>query len=212
VKKLATLLCTTAVAVTALSSADARTLSRDRTLSSKGYWRAYEMTSDKNSTICGMETGGKNSALIIKAQPDTHGLWIRLFKTSWKFPKDGVDVPLVFMLDNDEQQKLETTARGYMSKGDKDIAMVEFEISGDTASQFLDDVARAGLLTVTFKEGNEQTWSAKMDGSREAAAALKKCAAQFPTFTADPSVKPTQPYSEQSTQPYSTDAKKKNTI
>jgi hypothetical protein len=217
-KKLGILLCTTAMAVTALSSADARTLTQqNRTLANKGYWRTYLTVSDKGS-VCGMETLGSNSGLYIKAQPDTHGLWVHLFKTGWKFPADGtaVDVPLTLMLDGQRDKSLETTASGTMRENDKgvrDLALVEFNISGETAAQFLDDFGHADRLTVTFKEGNETPWTAKLDGSETAATALRKCAASFPTFTADPSVEPTQPYSQQSTtQPYSTEVKKQNTI
>jgi hypothetical protein len=196
------LLITTVAAIAAFAS----TAQADMTLASKGYWRTFAITSNDHGTpICGMETtmqkGNVSEALMVKAQGDTDALWVQFFKTSWKFPADGkaVDVPLNFKLDNGDH--FDAAANGFMAKdktGSRTISVVEFKIDPDFKAEFLESLAHASSVAVTFKQGNEGSWTIKMDGSRDAVMALKKCASNLPS-------------EETATQPFDNTSTSKNT-
>jgi hypothetical protein len=182
-------------ALTALSIATAADAANQRVLYRGPAWETLILeTNDTHVPMCSMHVHGSDRNMYVKYVADGDGkLFIQLFKTSWRFPKDGVTLPLVLGFDKNPMVNVEE-ASGF---SDGTVNGVTFYVKGDLAAGFLHEFGEANEMFVQFKAGNEQPWVANMNGSRAAMQAFSSC------VTAIDQNKPTQPYAtSKATQPY----------
>jgi hypothetical protein len=126
---------------------------------------------------------------------------------SWKFPEDGVEVPLSIGFGNDETEVVTATGGGYTTSSPGKFPMVEFTVQQKKEGQleaFLELFGHADTMWIKFKAGNEEPWTFPMDGSRGAMTAFSKCLAKLS------SSRETQPYAApKETQPWDAKATSK---
>jgi hypothetical protein len=183
---------------------------RPLVLYNNGVWRTYAMAANDGQPLCGMEINGQDRSMFVKVQLDGV-LEVQLWKNTWRFPDDGVDVQLVVGFDKNEM--VDATGRGVNKTTDnRSQGQIFFWLKDDVADGFLHEFGEADKMFVRFTQGNEQPWIANMKGSRDAANAFRNyLAAMRKNFTP-----PTQPYGDtpqasqptQPTQPYSSASKK----
>jgi len=170
-----------------------------------GAWTVYDAPGDIGVPLCGLYVAGdQQRSLHIKYILGDTYLTVMMFKTSWRFPAGGVDLPITVWLDN--QNYSTDNARGVTDP--KSGAMVLATIPNKTLDEFLNVFAEADRMAVSFDGGNEPAWKVNMVGSRYAATLFKGCVHNLinnnPTTQPYGQPKATQPYNDSSTQPYGT--------
>jgi hypothetical protein len=163
-----------------------------------GYWKAF-LSGTKETPICGMSSslGDGKGSLMIKYIHGQNHLTGHIIKPSWRFPADGVAVPLTIGVDR--TPILSGPALGY--RNPNGLQILEFYIKPENVSvdQFLLDFAKAARFWVRFDEGTEQPWVLDMTGSAEVASVFRNCTLRL----IDDAKGATQPYgTPQATQPY----------
>jgi hypothetical protein len=153
-----------------------------------GSWTTYKRLSDTGVPTCGTYVSGSDRDFYIKYQPiDEGAIHFQMFKSTWRFG-EGNEVPLVIGFDKNEMIK--ATARTYRHNN---TSLVEFELSGQLATDFLHEFGEADRMWIRFDAGNEQPWVADMRGSRNAAKMLVGCIAELPKATQPFGATPSQP-------------------
>lgn len=178
-------------------------------------WYAYQVTSTQGDPVCGMTTSGHSNRghdmvfniKNISFDDGSDGLFFMITKNSWKFPEDGVEVPLSIGFGNDETEVVTATGGGYTTSSPGKFPMVEFTVQQKKEGQleaFLELFGHADTMWIKFKAGNEEPWTFPMDGSRGAMTAFSKCLAKLS------SSRETQPYAApKETQPWDAKATSK---
>ena len=155
------LLATAAVLAFASGAANADVL-----FGTSGYWTTRMVTQTFNGKpICLMSVDAKSATgatgqTRIKWFPDDNRTIVEIYKSDWRFAA-GLQVPMTITFDRAPR---EGTGSTYIYKGQH---MVTIGINNDTDG-ILEDFANADRLSISFNEGNEGDWVAKMDGSRVA--------------------------------------------
>jgi hypothetical protein len=194
--KLKTLLASAAIAALFATAAYA-----DYKSVPSGNWRTYEAKSNTNTQpMCGMETRwNAGMAFFVKYFQGADTVTFQIMKTSWRFPKEGVEIPMTIGVDKNPILEGKAIA-GYMSGN---LPIVEFSIRmSDQWPKFVEDFGEANQLWLRFETGNEPPWSMDMSGSRNAVAMMKSCIASInATYTRPYGHSSTQPYGNPGTQP-----------
>jgi hypothetical protein len=163
-----------------------------------GKWVAFKTKGQVDGRpVCGIYTNwiDNQQQLMIKYFNGDTQLNIQIFKTTWRFPKNGTEVPMTIGFDKNPM--VQGVGSGSYSEPSHH-PMVQFVITdAEQVTGFLHEFGEANQMWVRFEQGNEQQWVADMTGSREAARSFSGCVASLP--------KVTQPYGPpQASQPYST--------
>jgi hypothetical protein len=163
-----------------------------------GYWKAF-LVGTKETPICGMSSSyadPRNGQLLIKYFYGQDYLTGHIVKPSWRFPADGVAVPLTIGVDRNPI--MSGSAVGYLNNN---LPMLEFYIKPEKVSidGFLNDFAKAARFWVRFDEGTEKPWVFDMQGSAEVVSVFRNCTLRLIAE----SKSATQPYGKpQATQPF----------
>jgi S1-C subfamily serine protease len=168
-----------------------------------GAWENYAGTSNKGVPICGMSifTRDTSMSLHVKWSPD--GVRLMAFKDSWRIP-DGTDIPVEIGFDKNTWRS--GTASGEtVSNRRFTSGLVTVGINDDLVDDFLGEFGNANKIWMRFTSGNETPWVADMNGSRNAAAAFRKCISWM--INKGYGAPPTQPYGDSdTTQPFDSTA------
>ena len=199
------------LATTALTALSIATVPVSASQVRSGYWTIFDTKGDgDNAPLCGMKTdySNANASIMIKGILGTENLVVHVFKAGWRFPAQGVQLPVTLGFDRGTFGS--TTAVGYQRPGL--MPVVEFNVARNATKGFLEEFSKANMMWVRFDEGNEQPWTAKMEGSRDASIYFARCIVQlFEANSTQPyaTTPPTQPYATTPpTQPYSTQPNK----
>jgi hypothetical protein len=164
-------------------------------LKRSGGWVAFHVDAgSEGRPLCGMMINSRSNerSLMIKYQADG-GVFIQVFKTSWRFKPDiKVNVWIRFD-DGAPRDGIATT-----EVTDSGNPLLGVRIKPGAEADFLHEVAESNKLTIGFPDGDEEPWVANMTGSREIALTLSKCAAHIDGKGAatqpTPKAAPTQPF------------------
>lgn len=159
-----------------------------------GAWATFQtVTNEEKKPVCGMQTTfpKDNASIMIKYILGEKGLLVQMFKDSWRFPAEPIDISLIVSLDTYSQS---IAARGGVTEGGSPV--VQFRL-GTGIDDFLRGFSDADLMRLEFPQGDEPRWNARMIGSRKAAQMFKRCVVAI--IEANPK---TQPYGGGSTQPF----------
>jgi hypothetical protein len=125
-----------------------------------------------------------------KWSPDI-GLFAHVTKSNWSIPAE-TGIPLKIAFDSGVRDGI-----GYVITDQRGGSTVEIRVNDDAAVGFMEDIANAKEMTITFDSGNEQPWITTMIGSRKAVAVFDKCIgyvrANAPTQPGAQSSAPTSP-------------------
>ena len=125
-----------------------------------------------------------------KWSPDI-GLFAHVTKSNWSIPAE-TGIPLKIAFDSGVRDGI-----GYVIPDQRGGSTVEIGVNDDAAVGFMEDIANAKEMTITFDSGNEQPWITTMIGSRKAVAVFDTCIgyvkANAPTQPGAQSSAPTSP-------------------
>ena len=161
----------------------------------RGAWTIYDSPGNAGRPICGVYvTGDYRRSLHIKYVLGDEHLTIMMFKPSWRFPTEGVALPLTVWFDSKPYSTDDARGVHFPDSG----AAVVTTVPNKLLTEFLNQFSEAKQMAVKFDSGNEPPWTVNMNGSREAATLFKGC-----IYTLIDKNPMTQPYSQpQTTQPY----------
>lgn len=124
--------------------------------------------------------GRKSSGQMvsIKSVSGRKSLDIELYKESWRMPA-GSTVPVT--IDFPSGYSVAAQFRGFGNE-------VSFHMPADKVSPFHGNLIESAKMTISFPEGDEQSWSIALDGVGRAMGQLGKCTAA--RITKNPSSQP----------------------
>ena len=131
----------------------------------------YTMKTDANDVV---------SDVALKWTPKS-GLFVHVTKSSWSIESRTM-VPMSVVFDTGVR-----TGSGIVLEDQSGGSTIQIDINEDQDG-FMDDVANAKKLTITFNGGDEPSWVIPMAGSRDAAATFTNCIAKVRAVAS-----PTQP-------------------
>jgi len=177
------------------------------TLYKGGYWQTLGASSnDQGHPMCTMVTKGDQKLFYVKWTQE-NGMIIQLYKSSWKITPGAKVSFNLELFDNERPGDSATlkTDNGWMTSlkgvpGASIFMGIENEVMGDFIKAFSD----ADKIVISFPNGDEPSWNAKMDGSRKAANEFKRCMyiiQQGKSATQPTQTQPTQPVKPKPTQP-----------
>jgi len=162
-----------------------------------GYWTNYAGISDNGTPVCGMSTYGGVKSIHIKYYKER--VHVQVFKDTWRIPEDTF-LSITIGFNGNTWGTLDKGAVGGMMP-QSSIGVVSFVIAPESVSNFLENITAADIMWIRFPDGNEESWSAKMTGSRNSVRSLVGCASQInhqnqPTqpFSNAPPAPPSQPF------------------
>ena len=194
-----TRLVVTAAALALLTTA-AQATSKPYTFYKGGYWETFGMVSNSDGDpMCGMQTSGANNQFYVKWTP-TNGMVVQVWKSNWRLSNEtNVSFSLEFS-DNekpDDHRTLNTDTGWATRTKDGSGSSLFMAVANDSMAELLKVFSDADTAVITFPEGDEPSWSVKMDGSRKATNEFMHCmyAIQQTIKSAHPTspVAPTQP-------------------
>jgi hypothetical protein len=152
-----------------------------RTISQYGAWTTIAGTVNDGTWMCGVKVTGPDKVFIVKWFKKDDSLVIHLHKDSWRIPA-GTRLHMTVQFDQDVPWEGIGTA--HPNGG----GLVELDI--DTPQRFLTRLAQANSMVVSFPDGTETPWIAKMSGSQVAVLRMLSCMRDSTQFA-------TQPYGRQ---------------
>ncbi|MBV8400119.1 MAG: hypothetical protein JOZ17_15475 [Acetobacteraceae bacterium] len=182
---LATITLATALA-SALSSTPA--YAQVALLYRSGFWMTFGGFSADHRPLCAAAVQGPEGRVFAVKwfSPNTH-LTIHISKDRWTVPRNVV-MNIVLQMDHAPPVTMRAIGLGNNS--------VELVIDGNREGEaFLNLLARASVMTISFLEGNEGSWLARLDGSLGAVRSFVGCIRRIQAAQG------TQPYSTQPLQP-----------
>ena len=199
----------TAAALALLSTTAHAATSKPMTLFKGGYWETYAMTANNDGVpMCGMQADFSGNAMMFLKWTPTNGMAVQVSRSHWRLA-EGTKVPLQLeFFDNAKPGDSDTVTAdagiALSTKGAPGMS-VFMTINKEDMGEFLKVFGAADKLTISFPQGDEPTWTTKMDGSRKAANEFMHCMyiVQQTIKSAQPTspVKPTQPVKPTETQP-----------
>jgi len=148
------------LATTALTALSIATVPVSASQVRSGYWTIFDTKGDgDNAPLCGMKTdySNANASIMIKGILGTENLVVHVFKAGWRFPAQGVQLPVTLGFDRGTFGS--TTAVGYQRPGL--MPVVEFNVARNATKGFLEEFSKANMMWVRFDEGNEQPWQSR---------------------------------------------------
>jgi hypothetical protein len=178
-------------------------------------WYAYQVTSTQGDPVCGMTTSGHSNRghdmvfniKNISFDDGSDGLFFVITKNSWKFPEDGVEVPLSIGFGNDETEIVTATRRRLYDFLSWKVSYggVHRPAEERRSARSLPRAARSRRYHVDQVQSRQRrALDLSHDGSRGAMTAFSKCLAKLS------SSRETQPYAApKETQPWDAKATSK---
>jgi len=188
------LLLSTVIAIAAVTAASAEV----RTYNTSGGWQNAYGVNSNGKRMCVMSRLLRNNPgdpyrmVFIKYEDGDNQVFLQVAKQSWRIPT-GTDVPAQVGFDG------QPWGDSKSNTGKDDI--ISIYIAPSSTSSFLDAVAHANIMNLTFG-GNEPQWNVSMDGSRGAIATLARCISTLRPGT-QPYGNAATPQPSQQSQPYS---------
>ncbi|MGV7212518.1 hypothetical protein [Bradyrhizobium sp. UFLA05-112] len=156
-----------------------------------GAWTAYSMiASDGVTPLCGMYTIGGNRRMYVTYF--RHRFVVHFYKASWRVTV-GTKVKTTLRTDSGETD----TGTGVAYRDDTgQQTYLAVNVNQGAENGFLDRIARADKLTISFPDGDEADWTVRMDGSRPVLDALRQCAKTLDERDAATATQPFKPKAE----------------
>jgi hypothetical protein len=108
-----------------------------------------------------------------------YGLFMQVFKDTWRLPKNTHNVPVDFHFVDDDGPN-----SGTFSTKDAYVDPPILTVPGGSMTVWVNDAENDDVLEafgaaerviISFPAGNEQPWTVPMEGSRNASVAFKPC-------------------------------------
>jgi hypothetical protein len=164
--------------------------------STTGYWSNYAGTGEKGTPMCGMHTATPQAEQSIHIKWVGGSYYMFVTKDAWAGRiQNGSKIPVVIGFDGRELQAGEAYGTTERRSG-RAFGMLQIGIgpTEQAAITVLDDVARAGRMTLRFPSGTEKAWTLGMVGSRAAVNNLITCVVKMsarygiPRFAGQPEI------------------------
>jgi hypothetical protein len=182
------------------------------TLYNGPYWSvAYSSTANSCVLATNLSSpNGDQGMITVKYFANTDNLALQIFKASWRFPPQGVSIPVTVWFD--KKPTYTGNGTGYVAQTERGWPFVEIDVKPGVSVEFIEWFAAANYLSVQFMQGTEAPWQTTLVGSREATTVFAKCVGSIhkPATATQPygsTTPPTQPYSAP-TQRYGSQPKK----
>jgi len=181
-----------ALLATAVSAGDGTDDNDNKTiLFDNGHWRTEMYAQNaKGMPMCVMivyrKFGDRSFGQVAMKSNAAGDLFIHISKSNWRMAANR-KVPIYVSFDRDRREVMGRTVKG--TNGD---TIVEISVNPKIAANILESFAKAGQLTIEFREGDEQPWVDRMIDSRKAMKAFNSCLEK---------ISPTQPAAPVSSKP-----------
>ena len=164
-----------ATAAALLMATTAQAASRAYTFYDNGYWKTFGMSSNNDGdTMCGMQAGDYNSRVYFKWTK--YGMTVQVWKANWRLAKDTkVPFKLEFFDNAKPDQSSIITVEAGLAKPEGIGTSVFMDVDASDEASLMKVFGDADNLTISFPQGDEPAWHARMDGSRKAAKQFMDC-------------------------------------
>jgi hypothetical protein len=164
-----------------------------RLVYASGYWNVALGTLDDGNRACSLHSRDRQAdQFYVKFDGDD--LFVQIFKPTWRIP-NGTKVTIDLGFDQGLFRNGNITATGSTVRG---IGMITFHLTDAAVIEdFFQQFRDADEMWVQFPDGNEQTWSINMTGSRQAARVFEGCMGVLANATQPFGAHPSQPFGRQ---------------
>jgi hypothetical protein len=196
-EKMRKFLLTTAALALLTTTAHAEKASVGIPLYAGGFWKTTQFARNtKGNPQCTMAGNWKfangASGMVQFKYANDFGMFVHFGKSSWSLPT-AVNVKMAIEFDGIAREGMGRTIIAPTSGW----SMIEVRVQQAAAVKFVEDLAAADKMVITFKDGNEPPWLGKMDGARKAAVAFMKCVAEMPSTLTSPLPQAQAPVSQE---------------
>jgi hypothetical protein len=161
-----------------------------------GNWHAFSGTDPQHQLICGIGTENTTDGrkLELTYVIGLNALRITASKPNWSIPED-TQVPVVMTVGGHQPWNVQATGHG---------TSLSWTLQPDGIRAFDPQFRNSGTLVLNFPGGNEPAWTVSLSGSNAVDNTFSRCIADLTQRieAQAQSAKPTQPYGERSTQPF----------
>ena len=163
-----------AVATAILLGATAAASAEVKTYARSGVWDNYSGTVEDGDVVCGMSVSGGDNGdfrmINIKYYLASDAVRVEVFKESWRIP-ENTRLSVEAGFDDSAFGSID----GALGSTNKRGGVVYFTIAPDSLIDFFELFGSAKQMWLRFPGGNETTWTAKMNGSRDAVKKFSAC-------------------------------------
>jgi hypothetical protein len=155
-----------------------------------GAWDTIAGTAENGKRMCGILVAGGDKVLVVKWFAGDPLLAVHLLKTSWNIPV-GTHTQMEIRMDGGVSGGWSGNAEAFKTD------MLELLIRSDEGGTFLERLAQANTLSISFPSGPEADWRVSVNGSRAAVSKMFECIGR----TRKPEARPAQPFTSQARPP-----------